>query len=76
MTHLLADRLDELRDGVAARLQDEVVRRRVAEFFDAEAALEARDAVEAMFRLVFLDDAPEIVALDSPLAGVAHRLYM
>lgn len=48
----------------------------IAKFIDAEAALEAGDAVETVVDFVFLDDAPEIVALNSPFASVAHSFHM
>lgn len=72
MAEFFADGFDELSELIRDGLEDEVVGGGVAELGDAEAALEAGDAVEAVVGFVFLDDAPEVVTLDSPLTGITH----
>ena len=76
MSNFLTHCLDHPVNSVASRFQDEVVGGSVFILGDAETALEAGDAVKAVMNISLLDDAPEIIALSSPLAGVAHSLHV
>ena len=67
---------DGIIQAIFCRLNDHVVRMQVLKLFNAKAALELADAVEAMLSLIKAGDAPEILAFDTAFAGVEHSLNM
>ena len=76
MAMVAAGGFNQAGELIGDRAENQVVGRGVVELVNAEAALEAGNAVEAVVGFVFADNTPEVVALDPPLAGVAHRLQM
>ena len=76
VANLGAEFFDRIIQTVFGRLNNHVVRVEILEFSNAETAFKLADTIEAMLRFIKTRDAPEIVALDAPLARVAHRLHM
>ena len=76
MTMAAAGGFNQAGELIGDGAEDQVVGRGVVEFVNAEAALESGDAVEAVVSFVFADNTPEVVAFNSPFAGVAHRLQV
>ena len=50
------------------------MRMEIDQFLDAKAALKLANTIKTMFSIVFGGNTPEIVALNSPLARIAHGL--
>ena len=48
------------------------MRMEIDQFLDAKAALKLANTIKTMFSIVFGGNTPEIVALNSPLARIAH----
>lgn len=61
---------------VGGGLEDKVVGVEIFELGDTEAAFELADTVEAMLDIVFCRNAPEVVADNALLTGVAHGLHV
>ena len=52
------------------------MRMEIDQFLDAKAAFKLTNTIKTMFSIVFGGNTPEIVALNSPLARIAHGLHM
>ena len=76
VANFCADFLNNKIDAIFRRTNYHIVGVKILELLDTKAALELADAIKTMFCFVKPSNTPEVVALNTPLARIAHRLHM